>query len=338
MHVLYIHKAFPPQFAPLARALARTVGWKNTFLSRKPDQTLEELTNIQYDAPEQEEKAWDCAFAQQLQHSIGVAEAVRRHRLKPDLVVAHSGFGSSHLLPSRLECPVIKLLRVFHEAALQRPPRAARVAASVVVLRLAAHGERDDAASICKPATSGYSPTHWQRSTFPIEYQQKINVLFDGVDTATFTPRPEKVVRRFRDLEIAPNTRVVTYVARGLEAVRGFDIFMQVAKRIYTVRPDTIFLVAGKDRVCYGTDLELVGRESFKQWVIEQDAYDLSKFHFLDWVARRGTRAALSSQRSAHLPDHSLCALVVAFQRARLRHHRCSPPMSSQCAKSYAMA
>ena len=94
MHVLYIHKAFPPQFAPLARALARTIGWTNMFLSRKPDQTLEELTNLQYDAPEEEEKAWDRAFAQQIQHSIGVAEAVRRHRLKPDLVVAHSGFGS----------------------------------------------------------------------------------------------------------------------------------------------------------------------------------------------------------------------------------------------------
>ncbi|HZJ15108.1 MAG TPA: glycosyltransferase [Chthoniobacteraceae bacterium] len=283
MHVLYIHKAFPPQFAPLARALARTVGWKNTFLSRKPDQTLEELTNIQYDAPEQEEKAWDCAFAQQLQHSIGVAEAVRRHRLKPDLVVAHSGFGSSHLLPSRLECPVINYFEYFtkplcNDLLERREWRHPtwyydwrRTANAMTLLDLQA-------------CNSGYSPTQWQRSTFPIEYQQKINVLFDGVDTATFTPRPEKVVRRFRDLEIASNTRVVTYVARGLEAVRGFDIFMQVAKRIYTVLPDTIFLVAGKDRVCYGTDLELVGRESFKQWVLEQDDYDLSKFHFLDWL------------------------------------------------------
>jgi glycosyltransferase involved in cell wall biosynthesis len=283
MHVLYIHKAFPPQFAPLARALARTVGWKNTFLSRKPDQFLDELTNIQYDAPEDEETAWDRAFAQQLQHGIGVAKAVRRYRLKPDLVVAHAGFGSSHLLPSRLECPVINYFEYFtHPLDNDLLERRAwrhpswyydwrRTANAMTLLDLQA-------------CTSGYSPTNWQRSTFPAEYQQKIRVLFDGVDTVTFTPRREKVVRRFRDLELGPDTRVVTYVARGLEAVRGFDIFMQVAKRIYTARPNTIFLVAGKDRVCYGTDLELIGRESFKQWVLEEDDYDLSKFHFLDWA------------------------------------------------------
>jgi glycosyltransferase involved in cell wall biosynthesis len=203
--------------------------------------------------------------------------------LKPDLVVAHSGFGSSHLLPSRLERPVINYFEYFtkplcNDLLERREWRHPgwyydwrRMANAMTLLDLQA-------------CTSGYSPTRWQRATFPAEYQPKIELLFDGVDTATFTPREGEVPRRFRDLEFAPGTHVVTYVSRSFEAVRGFDIFMRVAKRIYTARPGTVFLVAGKDRVCYGTDPELVGRASFKQWVLEQDDYDLSKFHFLDWV------------------------------------------------------
>ena len=35
---------------------------------------------------------------------------------------------------------------------------------------------------------------------------------------------------------IPPGTRIVTFVARGLESMRGFDIFMQLAARILRER------------------------------------------------------------------------------------------------------
>ena len=41
---------------------------------------------------------------------------------------------------------------------------------------------------------------------------------------------------------------MVTYVSRGLESARGFDIFMKVAKKIYQAIPDVLFLIAGSDR------------------------------------------------------------------------------------------
>ncbi len=283
MHILYIHKAFPPQFAPMARALAGSSGWTCTFLSRKPDQILDGIRNLQYEAPEEGPRPWDAAFQYQLAHSVGVAQAIRKHGLRPDLVVAHSGFGSSHLLPSVLECPVLNYFEYFTKALcndmlFRREWRHPlwyyywrRTTNAMTLLDL-------------QSCTGGYSPTQWQRSTFPAEFQHKIQVLFDGVDTDTFVPRPAAPRRHWAGREISPTTRVVTYVARGLEAVRGFDIFMKVAKRIYTERPDTLFLVAGSERVCYGTDLELLGTTSFKKWVLEEDEYDLSKFVFLDWI------------------------------------------------------
>src|SRR5262249_48762184 len=41
-----------------------------------------------------------------------------------------------------------------------------------------------------------------------------------------------------------------------------------------------VFFVVGEDRVCYGGDSEITGCKSFKEWVLAQDDYDLSRFVF----------------------------------------------------------
>jgi glycosyltransferase involved in cell wall biosynthesis len=284
VHILYIHRAFPPQFAQVAGALGRTRGWQNTFISTKPDQRIENLVNIRYESPPEKEKRWDEVFTEQVRHAAAIARAVRqRPHLRPDLVVAHSGFGSSHLLPTVLDCPIINYFEYF-----TRPLENDMLFRTDFKHPLWYYWWRRSANAISyldlATCTSGYSATEWQRSTFPAGVRDNIEVMFDGIDTSLFTPRPESPGRRIMGEEIPANTRVVTYIARGFEAVRGFDIFMKVARRIYTARPDTIFLVAGRDRVCYGTDLELLKTTSFKQWVFSQESYDLSKFRFLEWV------------------------------------------------------
>jgi glycosyltransferase involved in cell wall biosynthesis len=76
-------------------------------------------------------------------------------------------------------------------------------------------------------------------------------------------------------------TKVVTFVARGLESIRGFDLFMQIAGRICRERADVVFVVVGGEEIHYGWDKLHTGSPSFKQWVLAQDQYDLSRFHFM---------------------------------------------------------
>ena len=76
-------------------------------------------------------------------------------------------------------------------------------------------------------------------------------------------------------------TRVVTYVSRGFESMRGFDIFMRSAKLIEEQYPDVVFIIVGTDRIAYGGDESYTDGKSFKEWVLAQDSYDLSKFHFV---------------------------------------------------------
>ncbi len=126
---------------------------------------------------------------------------------------------------------------------------------------------------------AGYSPTRWQQSLFPATFRPKIRTIFDGIDTTLWHPLAG-VPRRVTDRAIPDDVRVVTYVSRGLESMRGFDIFMKLARLLCQRRQDVLFVVVGEDRVCYGGDEEVTGQKSFKQWVLSRDQYDLSRFLF----------------------------------------------------------
>jgi glycosyltransferase involved in cell wall biosynthesis len=109
-------------------------------------------------------------------------------------------------------------------------------------------------------------------------------VIFDGVDTELFQRKSLPRPFIFRGVAIGPDTRVVTFVSRGLESCRGFDIFMKVARRICREMPNVLFLIAGQERTNYGHELHYIGNQSFKQFVLSQDNYDLSRFQFLGLV------------------------------------------------------
>jgi glycosyltransferase involved in cell wall biosynthesis len=130
---------------------------------------------------------------------------------------------------------------------------------------------------------AGYSPTNFQRDLFPAELRSKIEVIFDGIDVEVFRRRPG-VPRRFRGRFIPPETKVVTYVSRGFESMRGFDIFMKAARRISQERPEILFIVVGSDQVCYGADRRHIRHETFREHVLAQEDYDLEKFLFTGQV------------------------------------------------------
>lgn len=56
-------------------------------------------------------------------------------------------------------------------------------------------------------------------------------MIFDGVDTQVWRPQPD-IPRRLGNLSVPDGVRIVTYATRGMESMRGFDIFMKMAKRL----------------------------------------------------------------------------------------------------------
>jgi glycosyltransferase involved in cell wall biosynthesis len=288
MHVLFVHQNFPAQFGHIARHLVKQRGWQCTFVSETPPGEVAGIRKIQYKtAGGARASTHYCSrtFENSVWHSHAVFEACKAHpELQPDLIVGHSGFGSTLFLPELYPAaPVVNYFEFYyHPHQSDMDFRAEFPPAELDFLRARARN-----AMLLLDLTNcraGYSPTHFQRSLFPAELRHKIAVIFDGIETDIFHRRAD-IPRRVGDRMISPSTRIVTYVSRGFESMRGFDIFMRVAKQIYRAFPDVLFVVIGSDRICYGGDQKHIRHPTFREHVLAQEDYDLSKFVFTGSVS-----------------------------------------------------
>ena len=291
MHVLFIHDAFPAQFGRLGLELTKRYGWRCSFLiqslSSCPTPTAEMLKALEIlqlplaaEHRSSEGIPWPQIFGMYLEQCQTVFQAVSNMpTLRPDLVVAHGGRGAPTLfLKDVLDCPVINYCEYYFATShrdisyrVDLPPAepAPFFPRCINAPSLASLVDCD----------AGYSATHWQKRSFPARFHSKIDVYFDGIDTELY--RPGAAPRQIGDVSIPEGTKVVTFVSRGLESIRGFDLFMRVADRIARRRADVLFVVAGGEEIHYGWDKLHTGSPSFKQWVLTRGNYDLSRFLFL---------------------------------------------------------
>ena len=286
MHVLFVHQNYPAQFGHIAHRLVTDLGWKCTFVSRLPARRDGGIRLVQYQL-EGSATADNHPCAQTFENQIWHAHAVyqaceRRLSSAPDLIVGHSGFGSTIFLRELFDCPIVNYFEYYYHARNSDIDFRPEFQPSTMdYLRVRARNamillDLDN-------CDAGYCPTYWQRSLFPAQFQPKLEVIFDGIDTRFWRRRRMKT-RKVCGREVSPKTRIVTYVASGLEAMRGFDIFMQVARRIYKAYPNVLFVVVGADRTFYGGDERYIKHATFKEHVLRNNDYDLTRFCFTGQV------------------------------------------------------
>ena len=288
MRVLFIHRAFPGQFRYVAPLLAQRHGWDVTFLTadRRPVPTPARVAKLLYDVPDTPGVGDAVAgpFNQSLAHATAVYRTLRRHpEVRPDLVVAHGSYGSSLFLPYLYDCPVINFFEYFYRPLGQdlgyHPEQ---VVTETHLLRCkAANAMTLLELEECDQA---WCPTEHQRELMPAPYRHKVDVIHDGIDTDAFRRDPQAPRCLPDGTPVDANSRVVTYATRGFEMIRGFDTFMKAAKLIYQQYPDVLFVVAGTDRIFYGSQSQRGGENSFREKVLKDGDYDLSKFRFVGKV------------------------------------------------------
>ena len=295
MHILFVHKNFPAQFGHIAAHLIQEKGYRCTFVSETAAGMAGGIQKVQYQpvgGADAQSHYLTRTFDNATAHAAGVYAALKplALRIRPDLIVGHSGFGSTLFLQELFPAaPVINYFEYFYHPhnsdmdsrpewpVLEEDVRRARARNAMILLDM----------EYCR---AGYSPTEYQASLMPAAYRPKLRVLHDGIDT-NFWRRPAAAAPGQRPAErvvgphrFGPETRIVTYVSRGFESMRGFDIFMRAAKKIYTADPRVVFLIVGSDRVAYGGDLKFIRDKSFKEFVLKQDEYDLNRLLFLGQV------------------------------------------------------
>ena len=291
MHVMFIHPNFPAQFGHIAQHLKLQKKWDATFVTSIDTRHLNlPFNHINYrlkDNEEQPKVFYNPNSLQELmEHLFAIYRGLRGvKQIQPNLVVGHMSYGTMLYLRNLYSCPFVGYFELlpppfWGDGLILRkeypPPEAIRLFNATYHALTYLHLHAVDAA---------YTPTNFQKSTAPKELQDKIKVIFDGVDTEAFQPRETERPVEFRGITIPKDTRVLTYVSRGLESARGFDIFMKVAKRVCDQMDNVIVLIAGQERTFYGHELHHIGKDkSFKQYVLENDSYDLSRIHFLGLI------------------------------------------------------
>jgi glycosyltransferase involved in cell wall biosynthesis len=293
VRILFVHPNFPAQFGHIATRLAAQ-GDECAFVSRAATGLRAGVRCIQYTPKGGATRAnhyTSRTFENAVWNAHGVYEACKTSGLEPDLIVGHCGFGTTLFLPEIYGCPIVSYFEYYyrpHDSDMDfRPEFApteldflrARARNAMILLDLDA-------------CAAGYTPTHWQKSLVPPAYASKVETIHDGIDVDAWRRRP--VERRLRGEALPPGTRVVTYAARGLEAMRGFDIFVRLANRIAAERADVVFVVVGSDRVAYGNDLRHIKTPTFREHVLATERPDLGRFRFLGTVPPEELAAVLS--------------------------------------------
>ncbi|HMW80794.1 glycosyltransferase family 4 protein [Accumulibacter sp.] len=298
MRILFVHQNFPGQYKHLAPALANSptnevvaIG-EDVNLRRQASVLHPRLRIAAYPSPPRGASQETHHYLQSSEAAVRRGQAVarlalalRREGFVPDVICAHPAWGEALFLKDVFPTARLLLyLEFFYRASgsdMGFDPEfpssfddqcRLRVRNTIQLISLEA-------------ADCGVSPTRWQRDQYPGPFQQRIEVIHDGIRTDVVRPAPvaDFVLPEARGT-LCSGDEVVTYVARNLEPYRGFHTFMRALPGVLAARPQAQVLIVGGDDVSYGR--RLPDGETYRSRYRRElgDTLDENRVHFLGKV------------------------------------------------------
>jgi glycosyltransferase involved in cell wall biosynthesis len=280
LNVLWVEPHFPGRLGAVADWLVRRRGYRSWFYCHTADArehwpaSVGQGLNVQIfgvgGVAKEPAVAWFRTLERGLCYAFGCWEVVEAKRPRPiDLVVGRScGLGSTLFVP--VYAPGARLVNLFdyhyhprlsdlaEETRAGSPPTYThwrRSAGAMDLLEL-------------EQCDLPWTPTHWQRHLFPAEYRDDLWVQHDGVDaprSVESSPNRDHTSRRsIAGRTVPAGTRVVTFVARSLERLRGFDVFWQAAAGLLAARANVICVIVGDPVVLRGLDIAFHNQDYLK--------------------------------------------------------------------------
>jgi glycosyltransferase involved in cell wall biosynthesis len=284
MKFLFVHQNFPGQYLHLAKYLADQ-GHDVRFITQRRRFSIPKVRCIVYKPSQRQTTAH--SFVSQFDAAVGNGMAVaatcrRLHEsgFLPDLVVGHAGWGEILFIKDVWpRVPVLGYFEFyyqFHGTDVTFDPEFAPSAADPMRIRLL------NAVNLLtlQAVDWGHSPTQWQRSLYPQEFQSRISVVHEGVDTETIRPNQAAMLFLKSGRVLSAKDEVVTYSARNLEPYRGFHIFMRALPELLSRRPKAQVVIVGDDGVSYSRRPR---RGTYRQQLLRElrDQLDFSRIHFV---------------------------------------------------------
>ncbi len=260
--ILFIHQNFPGQFKHLAPELvARGHDVRSITLRVKEAGTWKGVQLYPYQIkrkPAQGLHPWLVDFETKMLRAEACFAAARRLREQedyiPDVIVAHPGWGESMFLrdlwPTARIGMYCELYYALNESDTDFDPEFPKKGKDTDSIRLRLKNINNMMHR--QTVDLGISPTRFQASTFPEEFQDIINVIHDGIDTEEVRPDAEAHFALPDGTVLTRDDEVITFVNRNLEPYRGYHVFMRALPDLLKQRPDAQVLIVGGDEVSYG--------------------------------------------------------------------------------------
>ncbi len=260
MRFLFVHQNFPGQFLHIVRHLVAERQHEIVFITQPNANEISGVRKVPYRAPEPPGpdthvtvREFETA-ARRGESVARTATNLKKLGFAPDIIIGHHGWGELlHLRDVWPDAPVLGYFEFFYHVdgidvgfdpefpadPADFPRIRAKNAVNLLALNLGGFGQ---------------TPTAWQLSTYPAWAREQITLLAEGVDLALTRPDPDVRAAPFRigDIEVAPNEKLITYVARDLEPYRGFHVVMRALPRLLSARKDIRVVLVGGDGVSYG--------------------------------------------------------------------------------------
>ena len=325
MRLLFVHKHFPGQFLNLAVAFAAQPGNEVVFISTESGFDVPGIKTIEV-KPSRTSTAPTHHYLQGFENAVLLGQAVyraaaalRQDGFVPDLIYAHAGFGPGLYMKDIFpESPIIGHFEWFyHPSDSDSDFLSSETVSEDESLRI-----RTKNAELLLELTQcdyGICPTAFQMDQFPPEFQSKLQVIHEGIDTSFFSPT-ERGELTLGDLQLKDGVEIVTYTTRGMEPYRGFPQFMRALAYLQGLRPNLHAVIAGTDAVYYGQP-----REDSKSWkeamLDELPALDHSRIHFTGPLAIQDYRRVL---RASHAHVYMTVPFVLSWSLLEAMSTGCS--------------
>ncbi len=271
MRVLFIHPAYPSQLTAIAHAMAEVSGVETAFLTDMAyeNQIRSDNVPIPYFGyvkdPSPGNPAWYASSCDEgIRHGKGVADVFPAvmAAFPADVVVGHASFGTTFFLKNMFRVKVLSYVELpgYHMAwcRSEYPPLAEHLFMNTVFQSLVFSAAVNSDRVIV--------PSHHAAGLFPDELKPKVRVRMEGFELPVLTHDKGRIRKKHGLPEKGP---ILGFAARTLEAMRGFDVFLAVAKQLKNRVHGLKVLVLGSEQTLYGNELTYLNGKSFRQHAME---------------------------------------------------------------------